>query len=79
MGKPLTIQIEDENKIEELKDKIGAKTKIEVIRRALTLLEEDVERNRRIDRWNKAAKLVGNSGMEVLKDFTTKDRFKKLP
>lgn len=79
MGKPLTIQIEDENKIEELKDKIGAKTKIEVIRRALNLLEEDVERNQRIDRWNKAAKLVGASGMEVLKDFSTKNRFKKLP
>lgn len=78
MGKPLTIQIEDENKIEELKDKIGAKTKIEVIRRALSLLEEDVEKNYRIERWKKAAKLVGNSSMEVFQDFNTRNRFKKL-
>lgn len=78
MGKPLMIQIEDNDKIEELKAKLGVKTKIEVLRSALILLEEKISKEARIKRWQKASKLVGNSSMEVLKEFQTKDRFKKL-
>lgn len=79
MGKPLMIQIEDDKKIEKLKEKMGAKTKIEVVRTALKLLEEDIARAERIKRWERAVKIAGNSSMEVLKEFQTKDRFKKLP
>ena len=32
MGKPLMIQIEDEKKIEQLKEKLQAKTKIQIVR-----------------------------------------------
>lgn len=79
MGVPLMIKDEDNYKIEELKEKIGAKTKIEVLRFALLLLEEKVKKEERIKRWQKAAKIVGSSSMEVLKDFQTKNRFENLP
>ena len=45
MGKPMMIQEDDEIKIEALKKKTGAKTKIEVLRRALVLLENEVDRS----------------------------------
>ena len=79
MGKPLMIQLDDDKRIEDLKKKTGAKTKIDVVRAALTLLEHDVKRTEKIQRWQRAAKIVGRSGLDVAKDFQTKDRFKKLP
>lgn len=79
MGKPLMIQIEDDARIELLKEKTGAKSKVDVIRAALFLLEADVKRTERIKRWERAAKIVGKSGLKTLKDFQTKNRFKNLP
>ena len=79
MGKPLMIQIEDDIRIERLKEKTGAKTKIDVVRTALKLLEADVSRAERVKRWEKAAKVVGRSGLSVLKKFQTSGRFKNLP
>lgn len=79
MGKPLMIQEEDNDKIEELKERIGAKTKIEVLRSALVLLEEKISREDRVKRWKRAAKVVGLSDMEVLKEFQTEKRFEGLP
>ncbi len=71
------IQIEDDDRIEKLKVKLGAKTKIEVVRWALNLLEADVIRAERIKRWQSATLRVGKTSLEVLKEFQTKDRFKK--
>ena len=79
MGKPLMIQPEDDNRIESLKEKTGARSKVDVVRAALTLLEEDVTRSERVKRWERAAKVVGKSGLDVLKEFQTKERFKNLP
>lgn len=79
MGKPLMIQPEDDDRIEELKEKTGAKSKVDVVRAALSLLEEDVRKAERIKRWERAAKIVGKSGLEDLKDFQTPSRFSKLP
>lgn len=79
MGKPLMIQLEDDSRIEAIKEQTGARTKIEVVRKALSLLEEQLARQRRIERWQKAARIVGKSGLDVLKDFSTQNRFKKLP
>ena len=79
MGKLLMIQPEDDKRIEKLKAKIGSKSKVDVVREALALLEEKIAKAERIERWEKAVKAVGNSGLEVLKEFQTKDRFKKLP
>ncbi len=76
MGKPLMIQIEDELKILKLKEKMGAKTKIDVVRKALDLLEEQLRQQEKAERWIRSAKLVKDSGLEVLKEFETKNRFK---
>ena len=73
MGKPLMIQPEDDNRIESLKEKTGARSKVDVVRAALTLLEEDVKRSERVKRWERAAKVVGKSGLDVLKEFQTKE------
>lgn len=78
MGKPLMIQLEDDQKIEELKLKLGAKTKIEVLRSALILLEEKLTKDARIKRWQKAAKIVGSTSMKVQKEFQNKKRFENL-
>lgn len=79
MGKPFTIQIEDDLKIEDLKKKTGLKTKIEVVRMALNVLESELTKKQKIQRWAKAAKIVGDADLEILKEFQTKDRFKDLP
>ncbi len=78
MAKPLMIQLSDDSMIEELKLKTGAKTKIDVVRQALNLLKADVAKNERIKRWQKAAKVVGSSGLEVLREFEAGRRFNKL-
>jgi hypothetical protein len=78
MAKPLMIQLSDDSMIEELKLKTGAKTKIDVVRQALNLLKADVARTERIKRWQKAAKVVGSSGLEVLREFEASRRFEKL-
>ncbi len=78
MGKPLMIQEQDNEKIEELKKKLGMKTKIEVLRSALVLLEEKLLKEARIKRWKNASHIVGAASMEVLKEFQTKKRFEKL-
>ena len=79
MGKPFTIQIEDEEKIEALKTKLGAKTKTEVVRKALEVLEADLQRKQKIQRWMRAAKIVADSDSEIMQEFQIKDRFKNLP
>lgn len=79
MGKPLTIQKEDDEKIEALKKKLGLKTKIDVVRSALKLLETEATRQARINRWKKAAKIVGASGLEVLNEFSNPIRFDDIP
>lgn len=79
MGKPLTIQLEDDEKIELLKKKMGVKTKIDVVRAALDLLEMQVAREERVKRWRSAAKIVGATGLDVLQEFQIPGRFDKLP
>jgi hypothetical protein len=79
MGKPLTIQPEDDVKIEVLKKQLGLKTKIEVVRSALKLLELEASHQMRVKRWKKAAQIVGDSGLEVLREFSNPDRFKDIP
>ena len=78
MGKLLMIQTEDDNKIKKLKERLGLKNKVEVVRSALLLLEENLSRQKRIEKWKKAAKIVGKQGMDVFNDFKTTGRFKKL-
>lgn len=77
MGKPLTIQEEDDRQIEALKKKTGAHTKIAVLRMALALLEKEVERQSREKRWRKAAKIVADESDEVNAEFRRNSRIKR--
>lgn len=69
MGKLLMIQEQDDKRIERLKKRIGARTKIEVLRSALNLLERDVSKAERIVQWKKAAAHVAKNSKEVLREF----------
>jgi hypothetical protein len=77
MGKPLTIQEEDDKQIEKLKKKTGATTKIAVLRMALALLEQEVERQGRVKRWQKAVKLAADESAEINADFRRHSRIKR--
>jgi hypothetical protein len=78
MGKPLMIQNADDERIEDLKQRIGAKTKVDVVRRGLDLLEKETERAARIRRWQKAAKAASSSSQETNLEFQKSSRMKKM-
>ena len=69
------IQLEDDRRIESLKKRLHAKTKIEIVRSALDLLEKQIDRAEKTVRWKKVAKLVSESSREVLMDFQHGTRF----
>lgn len=77
MGKPLMIQPEDEERIEALKAKLHARTKVEVVRAGLQLLEKETERRDRIERWRKSARLVTETSAKVNQEFQRYSRFKR--
>jgi hypothetical protein len=78
MGKPLMLQEADADRIETLKKRLGARTKIQVVRSALDLLERDAERAERVVRWRKAVKLVQPESRRVLRDFQRHSRLRRL-
>ena len=79
MGKPLTIKESDDQKLILLKKKTGSKSKVDVLRLALSLLEVHLAKKDRIQRWKKSARLVGESNQSVSSDFNYPGRFKDLP
>jgi hypothetical protein len=78
MGKPLMLQEADAARIEMLKKRVGARTKIEVVRRALDLLERSAEREERMARWRRAAKMVARESRTVLREFQRHSRLSRL-
>ncbi len=78
MGKPLTIQAEDDRRIENLKDRLGVSTKIGVVRAGLELLEKEAERRTRVARWRSAAQLAAPTSREVNAEFRARTRLKTL-
>lgn len=77
MGIPLMIQEKDNERIEHLKKDFGISKKIDVIRMALTLMENEAQRLTRIKRWKHAAKLVAENSLEINKEFQPHSRIKK--
>ncbi len=69
MGKPMMIQNDDDKRIERLKRKLNAKSKVQVLRSALDLLEAQVEKAEKLVKWARAAKIVSASSREVMEDF----------
>ena len=78
MGKPLMLQEADAERIETLKQRMGARTKIEVVRSALDLLERSTERGERVRRWERAVKLVAGESRAVQRGFQRHSRLKRL-
>ena len=77
MGKPLTIQDEDDRRIERLKGRLGVPTKIAVVRAGLDLLERETERRARVERWRRAARAAAATSREVNAEFRRHTRLKK--
>lgn len=77
MGKPLTIQEEDEQKIDELKAYFQAPSKIAVVRMALALLEQERHRQEKTLQWAIAVKAVRTSSADTNKDFRKASRIGK--
>lgn len=77
MSKPMMLQDTDDQLISELQKRVKAKTKIEVVRKALKLLEEKADREIKIKQWHRAARLAAPSSYETLKAFQPYSRLKK--
>jgi hypothetical protein len=78
MGKPLMLQADDAERIESLKKRLKARTKIEVVRSALDLLERDAERVERVAKWRRAVGLVTRESRAALRDFRAHSRLRRL-
>lgn len=78
MGKLLTIQPDDDRRLEFLKVNLGLPSKVEVLRQALDTLEKHLERHRRIKKWQKSARLVSINSSKVNKEFQAHSLLKKL-
>ena len=77
MGKPIMLGVADDEKITRLKQEMGSRTKVEVVRRALDLLDRELAYTRRVQRWKAAAGLARESSAEVLADFQPASRLKR--
>ena len=77
MGKPLTIQEDDDELIERLKERAGLDTKIAVVRMALALLEEELKQRGRSERWRRAAAAVSRTSKKVNIEFQRQSRIKR--
>jgi hypothetical protein len=78
MGKPLMLQEAEAARIESLKKRLHARTKIEVVRSALDLLERDAERTDRIAQWHKAVGVAARESRAALRDFRPHNRLRQL-
>lgn len=78
MGKPLMLQEADADRIEALKKRLGAPTKIAVVRSALDLLERDAERTERVARWRKAARMAASESRKVSRELQRHSRLARL-
>lgn len=69
MSALLKIKDEDNERIEKLQKILAKESKVEVVREALMLLEEKIHREKKIEKWKKAARLAAKSSAEINKEF----------
>jgi hypothetical protein len=77
VGRPLMIQEDDDRRIEDLKQRIGVRTKVDVVRAGLALLEREAERQARIAGWQRAARASAASSREVNAELRRNTRLRK--
>lgn len=78
MGKPLMIQEDDERRIDLLKERIGLRSKVDVVRAGLALLEKEEERRMRVARWKRAAGLAARQSEKINMEFQKHSPLKRL-
>jgi hypothetical protein len=78
MGVPLMLQEADARRIEALKKRLGARTKVEVVRTALDALEREANRVERVERWKRAVALAGSESRRVNRAFQKHSRLKRI-
>jgi len=78
MGKPLMIQQADDDRIDALKTRLQARTKIEVVRCALALLERETERREKAEQWKLAAARVARESRTTLREFRPHTRLDRI-
>ncbi len=78
MATALTIQDYDEVKLEHLKKVLKAKSKVDVLRRALDVLEREVAHAARRSRWKKAVQVVSEDSHAVNQEFQHYAQIKRL-
>lgn len=69
MGRRLTVQDSDDDKIEELRQFFEVPTKIAIVRMALALLDKERVRQMKVNRWCKAAQSVKQESANVNSEF----------
>jgi len=72
------LQEADAARIESLKKRLGSRTKIEVVRSVLDLLERDAERAERAAKWRSVAGMVARESRAALRDFRPHSRLRRL-
>jgi hypothetical protein len=72
------LQEADAERIESLKKRLQARTKIEVVRSALDLLERDAERAERVAKWRRAVRVAAPESRAVLRDFRPHSRLRRV-
>jgi hypothetical protein len=77
MGRPLMIQEDDDRRIEDLKGRIGVRTKVDVVRAGLALLEREADRQARVAGWRRAARAATASSRDVNAEFRRNTRLRK--
>jgi hypothetical protein len=71
------LQERDDARIEALKQRLGARSKVEVVRNALDLLEREAERAERTARWRTAAGTVAGESRRVLAELHGHSRLRR--
>ena len=78
MGRPLMLQDADDERIEALRQQLGTGTKIGVVRAALDLLEQRLERRKRVARWRRVARLAAPESRSVMREFRGRSRLPRV-
>jgi hypothetical protein len=65
MSALLKIKDEDNERIEKLQRLLAKESKVDVVREALMLLEEKIQRDKKIERYRRAAQLAAASSAEI--------------
>ena len=74
----MMIQQDDDRRIEALKKRLHARSKVDVVRAGLRLLEQEAERHAKIGRWRGAVRLATSSSRVVNAEFRTHTRLKTV-